>query len=209
MCLFKNPKRVYFITAVIYSVLTALIAVYNIFFSEAVTVIYILIAPLFLLIPVVYTKLFKIPPQYIFDAKLLIFIFLAYNMGICLRLYHLVPVYDIFAHGLSGIVFARIGVCIYLMIVNDKPNAARGKWIMTLFGLFFCSFTAVVWEIGEFVLSKLAGTDPQWVKATGVSDTMEDMIVCIIGAIIYCVVLGICLKRNKKTAVKYLTDGIM
>ena len=43
--------------------------------------------------------------------------------------------------------------------------------------------SAVLWEIWEYGVS-LFGADPQQVALTGVSDTMQDMIVCTVGGLI-------------------------
>ena len=43
---------------------------------------------------------------------------------------------------------------------------------------------ACFWEICEYVLSLVVHNDPQMVAATGIQDTMLDMIVCTIGALL-------------------------
>jgi hypothetical protein len=43
---------------------------------------------------------------------------------------------------------------------------------------------AGVWEIGEYALGLVTELDPQCAQATGVSDTMQDMIVCTLGALL-------------------------
>jgi len=42
---------------------------------------------------------------------------------------------------------------------------------------------AGLWEIGEYLVSGTVGRDLQEVAATGVADSMQDMIVCILGTL--------------------------
>ena len=44
---------------------------------------------------------------------------------------------------------------------------------------------AGLWEIGEYLISLFFPCDPQRVAETGVSDTMQDLIVCMIGALLW------------------------
>ena len=44
---------------------------------------------------------------------------------------------------------------------------------------------AGMWEIGEYFVHMITGRDVQKVIATGINDTMLDMIVCMIGTIMY------------------------
>ena len=44
---------------------------------------------------------------------------------------------------------------------------------------------SVGWEIVEFVINLVLHNDPQHVLDTGVTDTMMDMIVCLIGSLIF------------------------
>ena len=43
---------------------------------------------------------------------------------------------------------------------------------------------AGLWEIAEYLISFVVGLDLQRVAATGVSDSMQDMIVCMIGTLV-------------------------
>ena len=58
----------------------------------------------------------------------------------------------------------------------DAANAALFTWM-------FAVLSAVLWEIWEYIVS-LFGADPQQVAATGVGDTMQDMIVCTLGGLL-------------------------
>ena len=59
------------------------------------------IAVLYLLIPPLYRRIFHLKPTYLIDMVLMIFILLAFNLGVALRLYGSIPWYDNAVHGLS------------------------------------------------------------------------------------------------------------
>ena len=56
---------------------------------------------------------------------------------------------------------------------------------------------SAMWEIGEFTISLVTDLDPQWVEGTGVTDTMTDMIACLIGALALIPSLTIFYKKNR------------
>ena len=58
---------------------------------------------------------------------------------------------------------------------------------------FFSGFVAVLWEIFEFVADLLTGNDSQNVAATGVADTMEDMMICLVGGLFMAAVIWLLL----------------
>ena len=60
-----------------------------------------------------------------------------------------------------------------------------------------------VWEIGEYVISLLTGIDTQMVLTRGIHDTMQDMIVCMIGTLFY---VG-CVIRRYRGKPNALTDA--
>lgn len=139
----------------------------------------------------------KIAP--LMDATLIIFIFLAFHLGVALGLYSYVWWYDLAVHCLSGAVFALVGLCLYWMTREDK-RAPMEKNALSAAGyaFFFSGFIAVLWEIFEFVADILTGNDSQNVAATGVTDTMEDMMICLVGGLFMAAVIWLHLKGRRR-----------
>ena len=108
------------------------------------------IAVLYLLIPPLYRRIFHLKPTYLIDMVLMIFILLAFNLGVALRLYGSIPWYDNAVHGLSGAVFALIGLCVFYVLEEDKGHGP-GHNRRTAVGFSFCfaMMTAPVWELIE------------------------------------------------------------
>ena len=58
-------------------------------------------------------------------------------------------------------------------------------WQAAVFSAGIAAIIAIGWEIVEFVLDLILHNDPQHVLDTGVNDTMMDMIVCMVGALLF------------------------
>ena len=121
----------------------------------------------------------------------LIFIFLAHYMGVTLEMYNKWPGFDKVVHTFSGILTAYVGM-LFL------PKGSKIGFSI-LFIVCFSAMCAFMWETFEFVCNLLVGGDAQRVAATGVTDTMLDMIVAFIGACLFSVFYYV---RMKKINVK-------
>lgn len=114
----------------------------------------------------------------------LIFIIFAYFFGTVLNFYDKISFYDTLMHFLSGIFEAYIAINIF---------SSKNKLIKILFILGFVSLLSVGWEAFEFISSILFNIDPQKVEITGVTDTMKDLLVALLGGLV------ICIKKIKKS----------
>ena len=78
--------------------------------------------------------------------------------------------------------------------------------ILFILGISF--IVACAWEIFEFASDKIFGKDAQNVLTTGVDDTMKDMIVAVLGTILYCILYSYEEKENKKIIIKKFIKNI-
>ena len=115
------------------------------------------------------------------DEKLnfiyILFIFMAHFLGVIVDLYSKVYWFDKFVHFISGILSSVFAICI-LFRIKIKKNTI----FCILFIISFSMCIASFWEIFEYMASCLYDVDPQRVYATGISDTMEDLIVTLLGS---------------------------
>lgn len=156
------------------------------------------ISVLYLLIPFVARKLFRLKPAYLLDIVLYVFIFFAFNIGVALRLYGSVWWYDLVTHGVSGLVFTGIGLCVYYYLRENKElGMGADRRLAVAFSFCFCQFTAAAWEFIEYAGFVFFGHDSQDM-ANGVKDTMEDMLICMAGSILYCIFMYIHLRGKHK-----------
>ena len=155
-------------------------------------------ALLFLLIPLIVRRLFKIRlPEKLF-CFLLFFIFIAFELGVALRLYDAISWLDIVAHLFSGGIITLLGLCFYA-VLSKKPCALgqSGTVLPVLFAFCFSQALAVLWEVYEFVGYLLTGHDAQHTLTTGVFDTMEDLICCILGSVLTALLYILSVRRKR------------
>lgn len=135
-----------------------------------------------LFIPNIIEKIFKIKFPYGLKLTYLVFIFMAHFLGSIVNLYNKVYWYDTFIHFLSGILVA---ITANFLIVKSKIYNNRNVIMWFLFMVACSSLIAVSWEIFEFISDKAFNADAQNVLTTGVDDTMVDMIVALLGSMLY------------------------
>ncbi len=124
-------------------------------------------------------KIFKIKIDDGINFIYILFIFTAHFLGVTVELYNKIYWFDKFTHFLSGIVSAFGSIFI---IVKSKKNGNLKFDI--LFIIAMTLMVASLWEMFEYTSSCLFDVDPQRVKLTGVSDTMQDIIVAFLGGVI-------------------------
>lgn len=129
-------------------------------------------------LPYIFNKLFKYKLNEGFIFIWIIFIFLAHYMGVTAEFYNKWEGFDKVTHTMSGVLTAYIG----LLFI---PKKCSKIWFDILFIIAFSWMCAGLWETFEFVCNLLVGGDAQRVAATGVTDTMMDMIVAFIGASVF------------------------
>lgn len=147
-------------------------------------------------IPVLIRKIFKINISYSVESMFVIFIFIAQVLGRVVQLYDLIHWFDSFTHFVSGILITLFSL--QLLVLFDKYNR-KDIVFNILFSIAFTLMVASFWEFFEFTADNIFGNDTQKVLATGVSDTMKDMICALLGNILFIVsyIYDIFTKKNK------------
>ena len=100
--------------------------------------------------------------------------------------------WDLLIHFLAGIAFISFGIAIAQTVEH------LNNFHILFFSLTFSMFLHTLWEIGEYLVDKLLGTNHQrWqeksasgkqdgVQPDGLVDTMHDSIACLAGALVAC-----------------------
>lgn len=132
-------------------------------------------------IPHIVVRLFKVEIDTKVRFVYVIYIFLAYYFGVILEWYLKVDLYDKLIHFIFGLVFAYISYEVVL------KNLIEDYLINSVLILLINLSTSALWEILEFTIDKVTGSDTQRVK-TGVDDTMLDIIFALIGALVYIII---------------------
>ena len=121
-----------------------------------------------------------------------LFILVSLALGSILGLYHKIAWFDLLAHFLTGVISSLVS-CIFL----EKQELLRKEkaGFACLFMILFALGVSSCWEFFEFFSDKIFHGDAQYVKLTGVSDTMEDMLIALFGSILFS---GYCYIKMKK-----------
>ena len=128
-------------------------------------------------------KLLRLTRVYQVDLVILLFTFLAYTLGVAARVYHLLLGYDKIMHMLSGAFTMYLAIPTFYTLKSEKPFQKTDCALAVAFCIMTTLAVAGLWEIVEFFINLVTGIDLQNVAATGVYDTMMDMIVCTLGAL--------------------------
>lgn len=112
----------------------------------------------------------------------LLFILFAQLLGSILHFYGIIYWYDSFMHYISGILTSFLAVIILILFNKYDDN---DKIFNVIFILSITLMVASLWEIFEFTTDNLLDGDAQRVVATGVTDTMKDIICALLGSILF------------------------
>ena len=120
----------------------------------------------------------KIPLE--IEAVSVIFIYATLFLGEAQSFYDVFWWWDILLHGFSALVFGFVGFIVLYFLYSHHRIDVNPYWL----GVFTFSFAVaigVIWEIFEFSMDTLFGLNMQ---KSGLVDTMGDLIVDSIGALI-------------------------
>ena len=117
------------------------------------------------------------------DFIILAFTLIAYPLGSCLDFYARFPGYDKLMHMLSGAFVSVLCILLYCALKPGRRICREDYWLALLFTFFGSMAVAGLWELAEYGINLVTGRDVQHVLDTGVGDTMQDMLVCMIGTV--------------------------
>lgn len=177
---FKQINRIFFALYLLFSaVLIAVYACQRDVYHLAISLGTPLIFPALWL----FYKIFHFRRVHQLDFLIVAFTFLAYPLGSCLDLYRMLPGFDKLAHCLSGVFVSLLCLILYYALKPGHRIERKDAGLAMAFMFFGSMAVAGLWEIGEYILSAIVKIDLQRVLTTSVSDSMLDMIVCLIGTV--------------------------
>jgi hypothetical protein len=148
-----------------------------------------------------------IPPE--FQLVAAGFIFFSVYLG-SVRGYYSWWWWDIALHTTSGFILGIAGFLVLFLLnrTNRIPQGMRPIFIC-FFGVTFAVFLGVIWEIFEYACDRLAPmigmTSNMQNTESGVRDTMQDLIVDMLGAIVVAVMGWFYLRSGRFS---FLADGV-
>jgi hypothetical protein len=145
-----------------------------------------------------------IPPEFQLVAAL--FNFVSLFLGSALDFYYHFWWWDIVLHTASGFLLGIIGfVAQFVLNQTDKLPAGMRPSFIAFFGVTFAVTLGVVWEIFEFACDRFWPHLSMQSLETGVVDTMVDLIVDTIGAVVVALMGYAYLKTGRYS---FIADGV-
>ena len=127
-----------------------------------------------------------IPPE--FELLAIVFVFASLFLGEVRGYYTRFWWWDIALHTGSGLLLGIVGFLLVYVLNETEEIAIRMKpGFVALFAFMFAVGIGALWEIFEYSMDALAGTDMQKAMLgdpSGLTDTMWDLIVDAVGALV-------------------------
>lgn len=151
------------------------------FFTAHWTNVFVSVTALLLIaLPTAFSKRFHIKLPLGFAAAISAFVFATLFLGEVFDFYERFWWWDVLLHGTSAVGFGIIGFLFVLFLFEGDKYAAP-PWALGLIAFCFAVSIGVIWEIFEFAADKTLGLNMQ---KSGLSDTMGDLIVDCVGALV-------------------------
>jgi hypothetical protein len=155
-------------------------------------------------LPKMFEKRYNVNLPLELEVLVIAFVYAAFFLGEMNDFYHRYWWWDIMLHTVSGIVLAYIGFIILYVLNSNNKIKANAFWL-AFFAFCFATAAAGVWEIFEFAMDELWGWDMQR-RATGVVNTMWDLIVATAGALIISIIGYFYLRKQNKSLFGKMLD---
>jgi hypothetical protein len=157
-------------------------------------------------IPVFVLRRYRVCLPSEFQLIVAAFVFVSLFLGSARDFYCRFWWWDIVLHISSGFLLGIVG-WIAMFLLNHTDHLPRGirPGFLCLFGVTFAVFLGVLWEIFEYAVDLLWPAANMMSNETGVADTMQDLIVNTVGAVLVGL-MGWAYSRSGKYS--YLVDAV-
>ena len=133
-------------------------------------------------LPIVLNARFQVKIPHEFETLAILFICLSLFFGEVLDFYNRYWWWDIVLHTSSGFLLGITGfLLVYVLNEDEAINLDLSPGFISLFAFMFAMGFGAIWEIFEFIMDEVFGLNMQ---KSGLQDTMWDLIVDAIGALI-------------------------
>jgi len=128
----------------------------------------------------------RLPPE--FQVLAILFVFAALFLGEVRSYYDRIWWWDLALHASSGLLLGLLGLMLVYALNQRAPQDLHlPPHFVALFAFVFAVATGTLWEVFEFAVDRLLGgrmQKPMLSDPTGLTDTMWDLIVNTLGALI-------------------------
>ena len=195
-----STERVLLVLRYLFIALAGLAIAGSIVYQQWETLLSAFLTLVLLLLPFLLARRAKISIPPVFQIVILLFIFASMYLGEIHRYFDRYWWWDIMLHSASAIILGYIGfLLVYALNRNENIDLHLSPFFISLFAFCFASALGVLWEIFEFAVDGLLGADMQKARnleelygyfdtRLGVIDTMRDLIVNTVGALVVSVI---------------------
>ena len=131
-------------------------------------------------VPILFARFYHIRIPVFFTSAIIVFTYATLFLGEVGNFYERLWWWDVFLHGGAAIGFGLIGFTIILMMFRGNKYAAP-PIALAWFAFCYAITLGALWEIFEFGMDQIFGLNMQ---KSGLADTMYDLIINTVGALI-------------------------
>ncbi|GMU91881.1 MAG: hypothetical protein AMXMBFR4_09390 [Candidatus Hydrogenedentota bacterium] len=183
-----TAQRIHRGTVLVLQVVMAVELVLALYERQWATATFIVVIMAVTIAPVVFRERLPvdIPPE--FQLLAVIFVFSSLFLGEVRSFYERIWWWDIALHASSGVLLGIVGfLLVYVLNQDDRIDLHMHPRFVALFAFTFAVAVGALWEIYEFAMDQLVGTQmqkPMFNDPSGLTDTMWDLIVDSLGALV-------------------------
>ncbi len=181
------PARVYRGVLIVLQVVMAVELILVLYGQQWINAFLVMAIMAITLSPAVLGRRFGVHIPAEFQVLAVVFVFAALFLGEVHSYYARFWWWDIALHTSSGLLMGILGfLLVYLLNESKRVDVHMRAHFMALFAFFFAVAVGTLWEIFEFAMDQIVGTNmqkPMLGDPSGLTDTMWDMIVNALGAL--------------------------
>lgn len=150
---------------------------------------------LLMTIPSILKERYRLYLPFGIELGIVAFIFVTLFLGEVARFYDWIPFWDKFVHFQSGILLSASGyILVYTLNEHQELKLGLSPGFVSIFAVTFSLALGALWEIAEFTVDSLIGSEWQFSN----SDTMWDLIADGSGALIISLIGYFWMHRHKR-----------
>lgn len=160
-----------------------------------------------MMIPRIIEKRKKIDIPDVIEIIYFIFLFCSIYLGEVHNFYYLIPYWDTILHAFSGLMLGALGFMLVRLLNDSKFSIQLSPFFVAFFAFCFAITAGAIWEIYEFTIDGIFSTNMQkfitadntvLIGRDALYDTMMDLVVDSLSALVISTIGYINLKRIKK-----------
>ena len=181
-----RARRIHLVVLAVLQTIMAVELVLVLWRGEGMTAVLVLVIMGVTLAPAVLGRRLPVDIPAEFQVLAIVFVFAALFLGEVRSWYVRIWWWDIALHTSSGLLLGLLGfLLVYVLNENERVDVHMRPRFVALFAFLFAVAVGALWEIFEFSMDRMLGTNmqkPMFGDPSGLTDTMWDLIVDTLGA---------------------------